>query len=214
MSDPPLNPKFKVSFMPRFKIRKYTLHNDEKKGTHKGSQTFRYFERVIVPQIIQLHKNGEYGDIPLTKIIKEKKKEFIQYRTQTRRKERILSTDKDANVAHFMGRLIAYLNDNNIKINNVSLNEIFNRIEAENKDPYLCIQCKKAVLKYFVGRKKNGSNTLLEPPLTISEHAALIERSQICPEHHLFANKIESAAATNTRNKPANKPANKSANKE
>lgn len=191
------------------KVFRYPYHPTDKRGTRKGSQTLGHFKRNIIPKIRALHEKGAYGDKPLEIVLKEKKKEFIAYRTQTRRKERLPTAEKDATVAHYIAQLMAFVNEHNIKINYESLKEMFDEIEQKYTDPYICIKYKKAVLKHFIGKKKNRTNTLLNDPLTGSELSVLIERSKTCPEHHHSPNKIESAsAAVNKSNKPAsnNKP--------
>jgi len=212
MSDSAAPPRRKISFSTTRRIRKFTLHSNERKGTYKGSQTLGQFKRVIEPQIRKLHEKGAYGDKSLETVLKEKKKEFIESRTLTRRKGRIPTVEKDAAVAHYIAQLMAFVNENNIKINYESLTEMFDNIEERYTDAYICIKYKKAVLKHFIGKKADRSNTLLNDPLTHSDLAALIERSKTCPEHHHSLNKIESAsAAVNKSNKPAsnNKPSNK-----
>lgn len=202
-------PSRKISFNTTRRIHRFTLHSNERKGTVKGSQTLRQFKREIEPQIRKLHEKGAYSDKPLEAVLKEKKKEFIAFRTRTRRKGRLPTVEKDATVAHYIAQLMAFVNEHNIKINNDSLNEMFDNIEEQYSDPYICIKYKKAVLKYFIGKKKDRSNTLLNDPLTDVNLADLIERSKTCPEHHHSLNKIESAsAAVNKSNKPAhnNKP--------
>lgn len=193
-------PRRKITFSNKHTIRKYTIPLGEPRGTRKGSQTLGHFKRVIAPQIRKLYEKGAYGDKPINDVLKEQKKKFIDFRSRTRRKERLLTTDKDATVAHYIAQLMEHLNKHNYSLNYTTINEIFDGIEETYTDPYICVKYKKAVLKYILGHKKDHSNTLLNAPLKGTELSTLIQRSKTCPEHH----KIESAASANTSNKPSN----------
>ena len=206
MSDaaPSAKPHRKISFSKTRRVHRFTLNKNELKGTVKGSQTLRQFTRIYEPQIRKLHEKGAYGNMTLNNVLKAKKKEFREFRTHTRRKERLPTVEKDAAVAHYIAQLMEHINEYNIDINFKSLTEIFDNIEKTYTDPYICTKYKKAVLRHYIGRKHDRSNTLLEPVLTTSEHAVLLKRSQVCPEHH----KIESPASASKSNEPAsnNKP--------
>ena len=211
MSDtaPPAKPRRKISFSTTRRVHKFTLHANERKGTVKGSQTLRQFKHIIEPQIRKHHEKGAYGDKSLANVLKAKKKEFRDSRTRTRRKGRLLTVEKDGTVAHYMAQLVKYINDNNIQITHTTLTEIFDNIEEKYTDPYICTKYKKAVLKYFIGRKKDRSNSLLNTELTTSQLADLIERSKVCPEHHKQEHhKIESPASMSKSNKPSNNKPN------